>query len=130
MSRLIQANEIADYISDMLGDFAEDVAGVLQTSSEQTAKETVKELKQTSPKKSGKYAKSWKVSKLRTGLRSASYVVHARAPHYRLTHLLEYGHAKKKGGRTRAFPHIAQAEGKAIQRFQRKLREGIERVSR
>lgn len=54
-------------------------------------------------------------------------IVYAKAPHYRLTHLLEYGHATVNGGRTRAFPHWEEPEREAVDLFERELKGEIER---
>lgn len=52
--------------------------------------------------------------------------VHVKPPHYRLTHLLEFGHIKADGtGRTRAFPHWKKAEESATKEFEERLRERI-----
>lgn len=81
---------------------------------EQAAKETVRYLKANSPKgtrKNKKYAMTWKADKNKhfTGAYKWSMTVY-NDKNYRLTHLLEYGHAKQNGGRTNAQPHIAPAE--------------------
>lgn len=95
----------------------------------ETAKETVQELRVTSPVgPTGEYAKSWTYRRdpnLR-GRWKYSMVVCSKKPDYRLTHLLEYGHAKATGGRVAARPHIKDAELHAIKRLERKLRKNIE----
>lgn len=91
-----------------------------------TAKATVAALKQTSPKRSGRYARSWKTKQQATSAGNKAHVVHSEK-HYRLTHLLEKGHALRQGGRTRAYPHIKQAEEQAIADFEQELVKRIER---
>lgn len=78
----------------------------------------VQELKVTSPKRTGVYAKSWKASSKGGSTGLVTVTVH-NAGKPGLTHLLEKGHAKwlfghPTGGRVRAFPHIAPAYESAV----------------
>ena len=68
-----------------------------------------KEISSTAPRKSGRYADSWRTKT--TAESSTSMLVTVYSPsRYMLAHLLEHGHALRNGGRARAFPHIAPAE--------------------
>lgn len=94
---------------------------------DETAKETVQELRNTSPVrkggKGGEYAKSWACKRDRNtrGKWYNSMIVYSKAPNYRLTHLLEFGHAKRNGGRVDPIPHIRQAEEIARDKLYAKL---------
>lgn len=98
---------------------------VVNNAVDKVTKETVSDLKSSSPRKSGKYAGGWGKKEGQTATRSKSSVVW-NEKHYRLTHLLEFGHAKVNGGRVAAKPHIAAAEQKAIKNFEDEIRRGIE----
>lgn len=98
---------------------------VVDKAVDKVTKETVNDLKSSSPRKSGKYAGGWGKKEGQTATRSKSAVVW-NEKHYRLTHLLEHGHAKVNGGRVPARPHIGAAEQKAIRTFEDELRRGIE----
>lgn len=74
----------------------------------------------------GDYKKSWIYEKIPAGRLEETYVVRAESPEYRLTHLLEKGHAKAGGGRVPAYPHIKPAETKAIQKLEERVVEVIE----
>lgn len=85
-----------------------------------TAKDTVKNIRRNAEEQypagqgdsTGAYAKSWAYKRDPTikGKWAYSLVVYSKAPYYRLTHLLEKGHAKVNGGRVIGRPHIAPAE--------------------
>lgn len=98
---------------------------VVNNAVDKVTKETVSDLKSSSPRKSGKYAGGWGKKEGQTATRSKSSVVW-NEKHYRLTHLLEFGHAKVNGGRVAAKPHIAAVEQKAIKSFEDEIRKGIE----
>ena len=92
----------------------------------QKAGKTVKQqIEFTAPKKTGKYSKSWAIKKTRETSDSIQIVVHSKR--YQLTHLLEFGHAKRGGGRTRAFPHIAPAEQAGIEQLTRDIERDLQK---
>lgn len=94
----------------------------------EVAKEAAKKLKQTSPKRQGKYARSWKV-KQEKGRLKVMATVYADKPEYRLTHLLEYGHAKRGGGRVQGIEHIAPVEEWANNEAVDRIIEEIRRMT-
>lgn len=120
MSIEIQAEleRILDKYADKVNESVDDVAGKI-------ASDTAKDLKQTSPRKSGKYAKGWAVKKDGSG----RYIVHNKTD-YQLTHLLNNGHvvANQYGtyGRTTGDNHIGKAADKYEREFIDELTNRIE----
>lgn len=109
-------------IGKALEDISLEVAKELEVAAEETAKETAKLLEETSPKKTGKYSRDWKVTNKKVGVKK-TYVIYNRQG--QLTHLLEFGHATRNGGRTRAFPHIDPASKFASETFEKKVRDKL-----
>ena len=129
MAKVIKATELAAVVNAILAEYKGVVQDVLVDSVDTTAKELVKELRQTSPKASGEYAKSWTQNRTPWKKGQGYERVAYNDKHYRLTHLLEYGHDiirnGRKVGRAPAQPHIKQAEEQAIDNFEQRLKEGI-----
>lgn len=107
--------------------YSEALVTEADNAAKRSAKRLMSKLKATSPEDTGAYAKDWAVKEIesKTGGPS-SYVVHNK-DNYRLTHLLEYGHATKGGTeRVKAQPHIEPARDDEA----KKLHEELESVVR
>ena len=109
MGQTIRIDELADTVMKGLKEYAQLAADDLKEDVKKAGKTVKQQIESTAPRKTGKYAKSWTVKKTRETSDSIQVVVHSKN-RYQLAHLLEHGHAKRGGGRTRAFPHIAPAE--------------------
>ena len=123
----ISVDQLAAEIAKGLAEYSRDVVEKVNVSSEKVGKAAVKKLKQTSPKRTGKYAKSWTMSTEKAIGQPDLRIIHVKAPHYRLAHLLEYGHAKVGGGRVEGRPHIRPAEEEVIREFTAAVEEVIKR---
>lgn len=109
---------------DGLREYAGAVSADVKAAVKLTARETAGELRKTSPKATGRYAKGWKMRTSFENGTSARCTVF-NATDYQLTHLLEKGHAKRGGGRVAAIPHIAPAEEKAAQALVKRVKEAV-----
>jgi hypothetical protein len=113
MSKTIKRDQLAKEIEQALADFAGVTEEACEKGVSETAKDAVQALRSAHPSGSGqygswdKYNKGWKVMQTKTDKRYHRKATIHNATDYQLTHLLEKGHAKVNGGRTRAFPHIA-----------------------
>ena len=123
----INIDKLASEIAKELSTYSQEVVQKVNVSSERVGKTAVKQLKQTSPKRYGDYAKSWTMKTEPEVGQPHTRIIHAKAPHYRLAHLLEYGHAKVGGGRVEGRPHIRPAEEMVIKEFVAEVEEAIER---
>ena len=121
----IRIDDFLEAVQGELTEYANEVTGYVKESVKDVAKETVKEVKRRSPVRSGAYKKSWGQTQIYEGPGGIRITIHNKK-HYRLTHLLENGHALKSGGRTRAFPHIKPAEDFAARELEKKVKVKVE----
>lgn len=126
----IQASQLTKEIMDSLNDYKNSTVESVKNAAKDAAKEALNELHNAHPAGSEKYGswdaynRDWAMRENKENGYTVSVVVHNRK-HYRLTHLLEKGHALRQGGRTKAFPHIAPAEEQAEKTFMEKVKKGI-----
>ena len=117
----IQIDQLTSTVMRELQEFSNLTAQELKASVKKTAAQTRKEVQSGAPVRTGKYQKSWTTKTLLESSVSLQMVVHS-TNRYMLAHLLEFGHAKRGGGRTRAFPHIAPAEQNAARNLEMDFR--------
>ena len=130
MGSTVKIDSLASAVDDILKDYGDNVGLALKETIKKAGKDAAKELRATSPKRTGKYAKGWSTTTTVDSSAKTEVVVHNKKE-YQLAHLLEHGHAQvTKGGRTVGFvkgqPHIAQVE----ERVTKELETSIESILR
>jgi len=120
----IKLDRLALTIEQELKLYSRDVLEVLNREGETIAKDGAAKLRETSPKRTGRYAKGWTVKSERAHGKPTRYIIHNRdRPH--LAHLLEHGHAKRGGGRVQGQPHIAPVEEEVVAAYLAAVEEAI-----
>lgn len=106
-------------IKDILDEYSQDIQDGITQAAEDIAKDGANELKKTSPKRTGKYSKGWRVDK-----RSGKGFVHTtiyNATNWQLTHLLEKPHLLRNGKKSVPKVHIEPVEQKCIKDFEKQI---------
>ena len=131
MSKKIPVDDLAKEIEQALNDFAGVTEEACEKGVTETAKDAVQALRSAHPAGSGQYSswdaynRGWKVMQTKTDKRYHRKATIHNATEYRLTHLLEKGHALVGGGRARAFPHIAPVAEKYENELNQNIRKYI-----
>lgn len=130
MSKTVKPEVFAQAVKDYLEIYVEDIGESVEETSNQIGKEARDELKQTSPIGYRKrYAKGWTIKKDKKKKNYYAIKIHNKTD-YQLTHLLEFGHATRNGGRTKAIPHIRPVEEKYKEEFEKRLKDKIRRIKK
>lgn len=118
----VDISQLANAIEKELEAYSKEVSEGVNESAKEVAKESVNTLKQTSPKRTGKYARGWRNTERKNVRGAETQVIHNKT-NYQLVHLLERGHAKRGGGRVPGRPHVKPVEKQAIKEFENKVRK-------
>jgi len=122
MAEVIKVDDLAGEIVLAVRTYTEEVGEAIEEAVKETAQALATDLRETSPKDTGQYAKGWTTRKEGPG----RYVVYNKKKP-QLTHLLEHGHAKAGGGRVKGIPHIKPAKERHIPQLERKIAQILER---
>ena len=123
------ADEFAAELEQSLGAYNKDVNDALDRAGEKCGKATNEEIKKHCKFKGEKYIKAFRLERVKNSSLTSHWRWYVKAPYYRLTHLLERGHAKRNGGgRTTAYPHIQYAEEFARDNYENYTKEELEKI--
>jgi hypothetical protein len=124
MANTVKIDGLADAVMKELSEYADVIDSDMRKAVTKAGQTVRKDISAGAPRRHGDYAKSWATKKTRQSARSLEVTVYSRN-RYQLAHLLEHGHAKRNGGRTRAFPHIAPAEENGVRQLEEDIKRSI-----
>ena len=125
---IVDADKFQVAVSDIIEDYADAVNAGIDEAIEEVADHAVDKLKTAGDFNGTKFRRAWTktVETSRTGI--SKVTVHLRKPYYRIGHLLEFGHATRNGGRTRAFNFIAPVAQEAEKELETKIAEKVKKA--
>lgn len=135
-TKRVDSSNLRAVCAKYLEQFGNAAYSVIEETCAETAKEVAKELRKggsyNTHATGEKYNKGWTTEE-QTGRLKGSRVMMASTIVYNknipgLAHLLEFGHVKRNGGRTKAFNYIAPIADSAEQKFEKNFEKNFERV--
>ena len=123
----VSPNQIGEAIQAELSLYSREVTEQVNQAAKASAQKLVKLTKANAPVGYRKAFKKAIAMKEVDGPRGhKKYVWHAKAPEYRLVHLLVRGHATRDGGRTQANPFLQDALDVVLPEFERAVEEAVQ----
>ena len=124
---MVSINTLSDAINRELTIYSQSVTETIKSEAKSHIKELVKETKKTAPvgHRDRHYRDSISSRKVSENDRGAEYQWYVDGPNYRLSHLLENGHATRDGGRVEGTHFIQKASDPIIADYIEKVEEAI-----
>lgn len=120
----VSVGNMADAISEALEEYASLATEDMKKAVKRAGRKVRKEIKENAPRDDGDYAESWRVKTVKENANVLSLTVHSR-DRYWLAHLLEFGHAKRGGGRVQGQEHIGPAEEMAVRQLTKEIERSL-----
>ena len=119
MSKSIPVSQLADAINNELTLYNDKVITGVKKQAKKYMSQLVKDTKATAPvgKRTKHYRDSIASKKLEENDRSITYLWYVKGSDYRLSHLLEKGHALRNGGRTAGTHFIQNASDSILKQY-------------
>lgn len=125
MGNTVRIDELADAVMEGLVEYADLATEDVKKAVRKVGTAVRKEVVENAPKRKGAYAKSWSIKTTGETANSLEVTVYSRN-RYWLAHLLEFGHARRGGGRrVSGKAHIAPAEDKAVRTLEREIEKAL-----
>lgn len=118
----VAIGDLANAVMEQLEAYADLTSDGVKSAVTKAAKTVKSEIQSGAPVNTGAYKKSWSTKTTGESSQSLEITVYSRN-RYQLAHLLEFGHAKRGGGRVAAKPHIAAAEQTGIEQLEQDIEE-------
>ena len=120
----VKIDGLANAIMEGLEEYARLSTSDMKAAVRKAGSNVRKDIQANAPKKTGAYSKSWSVKTTKETSDSLELTVYSPKK-YQLAHLLEKGHAKRGGGRTKAMAHIAPAEENAVKELENDIKKAL-----
>lgn len=123
MAKTISADDLEMEITQAIKNYTDDVIDAIEKEVDDTADKVRDDARATAPKKTGKYAKGISKKTERRHGEVTKIIYNKNKPG--LAHLLEFGHAKRGGGRVAARPHLRPAYDRHVPRMEKNIEKII-----
>lgn len=124
MASNIRIDQLATEIMKGLTDYSDLATEDMKKAVKKAGTAVRKDIEANAPKDTGIYAKSWSVKNTRETANALEVTVYSKN-RYQLAHLLEFGHAKRGGGRVAAKPHIAPVEESGARLLEQEIERSL-----
>jgi hypothetical protein len=127
LSNSISFDQVGEAIAKELTIYHKSIIDGIKAEAQKSVTQLVKDTKATAPVGHRKkhYKNSISSKKVSEDDRSVSYVWYVKGPDYRLSHLLENGHALRNGGRVEGTHFIQKASDPILEQYIKAVEEVI-----